>query len=140
MRVGVHQGSVLSPLLFIIVLEALSKEFRTGCPWELLYADDLMISARSKEELLLKVESWKSGMEKKGLRVNMAKTKVMVFGMNLDVLMKSGKHVFKWSLAEFLLYMVKTFTSLLLHNQKAYDFEIWHEASENGALHNLYKL
>ena len=39
--VGVHQGSVLSPLLFIIVLEALSREFRTGCPWELLYADDL---------------------------------------------------------------------------------------------------
>ena len=32
-NVGVHQGSVLSPLLFIIVLEALSQEFRTGCPW-----------------------------------------------------------------------------------------------------------
>ena len=27
-KVGVHQGSVLSPLPFIIVLEALSKEFR----------------------------------------------------------------------------------------------------------------
>ena len=25
--VGVHQGSVLNPLLFIIVLEALSREF-----------------------------------------------------------------------------------------------------------------
>ena len=31
--VGVHQGSVLSPLLFILVLEALSREFRTGVPW-----------------------------------------------------------------------------------------------------------
>ena len=29
-KVGVHQGSVLSPLLFIIVLEALSHEFRCG--------------------------------------------------------------------------------------------------------------
>ena len=37
--VGVHQGSVLSPMLFIIVLEALSLEFLTGCPWVLLYAD-----------------------------------------------------------------------------------------------------
>ena len=27
---GVHQGSVLSPLLFISVLEALSREFRSG--------------------------------------------------------------------------------------------------------------
>ena len=29
-KVGVHSGSVLSPLLFIIVLEALSHEFRAG--------------------------------------------------------------------------------------------------------------
>ena len=71
--VGVHQGSVLSPLHFIIVLEALSREFRTGCPWELLYADDLMISAGSMEELLVKVKTWKTEMEKKGLRVNMGK-------------------------------------------------------------------
>ena len=43
---GVHQGFV-SPLLFVIVLKALSMEFRTGYPWELLYADDLMASAYS---------------------------------------------------------------------------------------------
>ena len=30
--VGVHQGSVLSPLLFILVPEALSRQFRTGVP------------------------------------------------------------------------------------------------------------
>ena len=53
--VGVHQGSVLSPLLFIIVLEALSREFRTGCPWELLYADDLMISAESMDRALTRI-------------------------------------------------------------------------------------
>ena len=78
--------SILSPLLFIIVLEALSREFRTGCPWELLYADDLMISAESMEELLVKVQTWKTEMEKKGLRVNMGKTKIMESGINLDVL------------------------------------------------------
>ena len=47
MKVGVHQGSVLSPLLFTIVLEALSREFRAGVPWEDLYADDLVIIADS---------------------------------------------------------------------------------------------
>ena len=90
--VGVHQGSVLSPLLFIIVLEALSREFRPGCPWELLYADDLMISAESMEKLLVKVQTWKTEMEKKGLRVNMGKTKIMESGINLDMLKKSGKY------------------------------------------------
>ena len=90
--VGVHQGSVLSPLLFIIVFEALSREFRTGCSWELLYADDLMISAESIEELLVKVQTWKTEMEKNGLHVNMGKTKIMESGINLDMLKKSGKY------------------------------------------------
>ena len=40
-KVRVHQGFVLSPLLFIIVLYALSREFCTDCPWVLLNADDL---------------------------------------------------------------------------------------------------
>ena len=47
-RVGVHQGSVLSPLLFIIVLEALSREFREGLPMELLDADDLVSGRRNR--------------------------------------------------------------------------------------------
>ena len=75
--VGVHQGSVLSPLLFIAVMEALSQEFRTGCPWELLYADDLVIVSESLEELTHKFQLWKQGMEAKGLRVNMTKTKYL---------------------------------------------------------------
>ena len=48
--VGVHQSSVLSLLLFIIVLEALSHEFHSGVPWEDLYADDLVIIAESLKE------------------------------------------------------------------------------------------
>ena len=39
-KVGVYQGSVLSPLLFIIVLEALSREFREGLPMEFGQAED----------------------------------------------------------------------------------------------------
>ncbi|XP_057312797.1 uncharacterized protein LOC130654265 [Hydractinia symbiolongicarpus] len=77
-NVGVHQGSVLSPLLFILVLEALSMEFRTGCPWELLYADDLVLIAESMEELVEKFEKWRKGLEEKGLKVNTAKSKVMI--------------------------------------------------------------
>ena len=59
-EVGVHQGSVLSPLLFVIVLKALSREFRTGTPWKLLYADDLVISAETEEGLKMKLNKWKT--------------------------------------------------------------------------------
>jgi hypothetical protein len=55
--VGVHQGSVFSLLLFIIVLEALSCEFRSGVPWELLYADDQAVMADSLEECVTKLEA-----------------------------------------------------------------------------------
>ena len=47
-----HQGSVLSPLLFIIVVKAFSHEFRVGCPWEIPYADDLVILAETCEGLM----------------------------------------------------------------------------------------
>ena len=90
-NVGVHQGSVLSPLLFIIVLDALSTEFRTGCPWELLYADDLVITAENPEVLESKLKEWKVNLEKKGLRVNMAKTKVLISGTGLDTLKDAGR-------------------------------------------------
>ena len=91
-KVGVHQGSVLSPLLFIIVLEALSRKFRTSCPWELLYADDLVLIADTMDELLSKLGNWKKHLEAKGLRVNMGKTKIMISGKDLHSLRDAGKH------------------------------------------------
>ena len=65
--VGIHQGSVFSPLLFIIVLEALSREFREGLPMELLYADDLVLMAESKELLMEKLRKRKKGWKQKVL-------------------------------------------------------------------------
>jgi len=44
-----HQGSALSPLLFVIVVEAISREFRVALPWELLYADDLAVVAETED-------------------------------------------------------------------------------------------
>ena len=90
-KVGVHQGLVLSPLLFIIVLEALSRENRSGVPWEDLYADDLVIIAELLEECVRRLLTWKEAMEDKGLRVNAGKTKIMICGMGLDLLQSSGE-------------------------------------------------
>jgi len=41
-KVGMHQGSALSPLLFIMVMDALSGDFRVALPCELLYVDNLV--------------------------------------------------------------------------------------------------
>ena len=90
-KVGVHQGSVLSPLLFIMVLEAISTECRKGLPCELLYADDLAIIAESLDELESTYIAWKTSIESKGLRVNLGKTKVMISGTKRGKAFPEGK-------------------------------------------------
>ena len=59
---------------------------------ELLYADDLVLIAETKELLLEKVRNWKKGMEKKGLRVNAGKTKVMWCRRSMGQADDSGEH------------------------------------------------
>jgi len=49
--VGMHQGSALSPLLFVFVMEALSREFRVALPWELC-AYDLVVIAETEDDLI----------------------------------------------------------------------------------------
>ena len=68
---GVYQGSVLSLLLFVAVMEVVTQKVREGLPWELLYADDLVLVAQSIEKLREKVQQWKTCMESKGLKMNM---------------------------------------------------------------------
>ena len=90
-KVGVHQGSVLSPLLFVAVMEVVTRRVKEGLPWELLYADDLVLMAQSKEELREKVLQWKECMELKGLKLNIEKTKVMRSGKSGGEIVKTGR-------------------------------------------------
>ena len=58
--VEIHQGSVLSLLLFIIVIEVVSMGFWIGSPRELLYADDLLIISETLG-LVAKLGKWFRG-------------------------------------------------------------------------------
>ena len=67
-RVGVHQGSVLSPLIFAIVVDAVSKHAREGLLNEILYADDLVLMSENLEDLRERFQRWrdaKQGIENK---------------------------------------------------------------------------
>ena len=92
-KVGVHQGSVLRTLLFAIVLEALLRECRSTLPWEVLYADDLVITGERLEELDTRHAAWKHCMEGKGLRVNLTKTKMIVMKTTVQPLPQDSTHV-----------------------------------------------
>ena len=68
--VAVHQDSVLSPLFFAIVMEALSRECCIGFPWEPLYADNLVIMSNNLEYLKIQLQALKTSLETWSLRIN----------------------------------------------------------------------
>jgi len=72
----------------VIVIEAISREFRVALPWELLYADDLAVIAETEEELIKRLNEWKDNMGSKGMRVSMNNTKVMISGERQKVRQK----------------------------------------------------
>ena len=50
-NVGVHQGSVLSRLLFAMVIDEVTENARKGWMNQILYAHDLVLMWKTMEEL-----------------------------------------------------------------------------------------
>ena len=81
--VGVHQGPVLSPLLFAIVVDIVTENAREGLMKEVLYADNLVLISETMEGLKERFLKWRSALESKGLKVNIKTTKVMCVGQRV---------------------------------------------------------
>ena len=76
-KVGLHQGSAISPLLFIIIMDVLASEIDTEPPWAMLFADDLVLCETSKAAVERELEIWRDQFERHGLRVSRTKTAYM---------------------------------------------------------------
>ena len=76
-KVGVHQGSALSPLLFIMVMDVLAEDVWDGSLMELMYTNDLVLCGESLNEVLDKYRRWKNALEGKSLKVNVDKARGM---------------------------------------------------------------
>ena len=73
-QVGVHQGSVLLPLLFAIAVDVISENAREGLMNEILYVNGLVLMSENIENLKEKFLKWKETFESKGFKVNLKKT------------------------------------------------------------------
>ena len=80
-EVKIGQGSVLSPLLFIAVLDLISrKTVMKDAMKKLLYADDQALVANGKQELQETLEEWNGMFTRYGLNINLQKTEVLHIG------------------------------------------------------------
>ena len=94
-NIGLRQGIVLSPLLFIALLDLISRKTGVmGALKKLLYADDLALVAIGKHELQDTMEEWNCLFTRHRLKFNLEKTEVLHIGHHreeLDIELEGNK-------------------------------------------------
>jgi hypothetical protein len=55
-NIGLHQGSTLSPYLFALVMDEVTRDIQGGIPWCMLFADDIVLVDESRTRVDQKLE------------------------------------------------------------------------------------
>ena len=85
---GVHKDQYSARCSSSLCLKPSHESSALGSPEK---TSMLMTLLSSLEECVRRLLTWKEAMEKKGLRVNAGKTKIMICGTGLDLLQSSGE-------------------------------------------------
>ncbi|KAL3356212.1 hypothetical protein AABB24_017079 [Solanum stoloniferum] len=74
---GLHQGSVLSPFLFALVMDELTRSIQEKVPWCMLFADDIVLIDETRDRVNARLEVWRRTLESKGFRLSRTKTEYL---------------------------------------------------------------
>lgn len=74
---GLHQGSAISPYLFTLVMDELTKDIQGDIPWCMMFADDIVLIDETCEGVNRKLELWRNTLETKGFKLSRNKTEYM---------------------------------------------------------------
>ena len=83
-KVGLHQGSTLSPFLFAVIMDRLTDEVRREPPWTILFADDIVICEETREEMEQRLECWRYALERREMKVSRSKTEYLCINEGND--------------------------------------------------------
>ncbi|VDP25932.1 unnamed protein product [Heligmosomoides polygyrus] len=72
-----HQEFAFSSLLFVVVMDAISRDLQMAAPWTLLYADDVMRAFEDKAELERQAQAWCDRLALFGLKLNVKKAEYL---------------------------------------------------------------
>ena len=79
-EVGLHQGSALSPFLFIMIMDTITEDIEEEPPWAMLFADDLVICDKESQGAEERLEQWRDHLEGAGLKLSRTKTMLATSG------------------------------------------------------------
>jgi hypothetical protein len=81
-KIGLHQGSALSPYLFALVMDEVTRGIQGDIPWCMLFADDVVLVDDSRTGVNRKLELWRQTLESKGFRLSRTKNEYMMCGFS----------------------------------------------------------
>ncbi|MDV3181301.1 MAG: reverse transcriptase domain-containing protein, partial [Candidatus Phytoplasma australasiaticum] len=76
-EMGLHQGSVLSPFLFVLVMDELTRSIQEEVPWYMLFADNIVLNDETRAKVNDRLEAWGHALESKGFKLSRAKTEYL---------------------------------------------------------------
>ena len=77
--VGLHQGSTLSPYLFLILMDVLTEGVRKEVPEFMMFADDIVLCGGREVDMTEYLDTWRKSLEERGMKVSRPKTQLMDF-------------------------------------------------------------
>jgi hypothetical protein len=69
-NIGLHQGSALSPYLFVLVMDEVTRDRQSDIPWCMLFVDDVILVDESRTEVDQKLELWRRTLKAKCFRLS----------------------------------------------------------------------
>jgi hypothetical protein len=82
-NIGLHQESALSPYLFALVMDEVTRDIQGGITWCMLFADYVVLVDESRTGVDQKLELWRRTLEAKGFRLSRSKTEYMKCDFNV---------------------------------------------------------
>jgi hypothetical protein len=67
----------LSPYLFALVMDEVTRDIQGGIPWCMLFIDDVVLVDESRTGVDQKLELWRQTLEAKGFRLSRSKIEYM---------------------------------------------------------------
>jgi len=77
-----HQGSALSPFLFMIITDELTREIQNKVPWCMLFVDDIVLIDETRGRLNEKLERLMHSFESRRFRLSRSKTEYLRCGFS----------------------------------------------------------
>ena len=80
--VGLHQGSALSPYLFLILMDVLTEGVRKEVPESIMFADNIVLFGGREVDMTEYLETWRKSLQERGMRISRPKLNLWISILN----------------------------------------------------------